>query len=60
MIALAISLTECQESLSERQSGKQTRDTLSGAMTYVHKVLVLIPKHIGDFNDFFQGYFLRK
>ncbi len=27
MIALAISLTECQEALSERQFGKQTRDT---------------------------------
>ncbi len=31
MIALAISLTECQEALSERQFVKQTRDTLSGA-----------------------------
>ncbi len=27
MIALAISLTECREALSERQFGKQTRDT---------------------------------
>ncbi len=27
MIALAISLTECQEALSERQFGKQTHDT---------------------------------
>ncbi len=27
MIALAISLTECQEALSESQFGKQTRDT---------------------------------
>ncbi len=27
MIALAISLIECQEALSERQFGKQTRDT---------------------------------
>ncbi len=27
IIALAISLTECQEALSERQFGKQTRDT---------------------------------
>ncbi len=26
-----ISLTECQEALSEGQFGKQTRDTLSGA-----------------------------
>ncbi len=31
MIALAISLSECQEALSERQFGKQTRYTLSGA-----------------------------
>ncbi len=31
MLALAISLTECQEALSERQFEKQTRDTLSGA-----------------------------
>ncbi len=31
MIASAISLTECQEALSIRQFGKQTRDTLSGA-----------------------------
>ncbi len=47
MIALAVSLTECQEALSERQFGKQTRDT------FAHEALVLIPKHLGDVTDFF-------
>ncbi len=39
-----ISLTECQEALSERQFGKQTRDTY----------FVLISTRIGDFTDFFR------
>jgi len=29
-------------------------------LTFTHKVLVWIPKHIGDFTDLFPGHFLRK
>ncbi len=55
MIALAISLTECQESLSERQFGKQTHDTYFVLMlTFAHEALALIPKHFGDVTDFFR------
>ncbi len=53
-----ISLTECQEALSERQFGKQTRYLLCLELMFTHKVLVLIPSRIGDVTDFFTGYFL--
>ncbi len=54
MIALAISLIEWQEALSERQFGKQTCDTyFSLELTFAHEALVLIPKHLGDVTDFF-------
>ncbi len=53
MIALAISLTECQEALSERQFGKQRR-LLCLELTFAHEALVLIPKNLGDLTDFFR------
>ncbi len=50
-----IGLTECQEDLSERQFGQQMRDTyFCLELTFVHKVLALIPTRIRDFTDFFQ------
>ncbi len=55
-----ISLTECQEALSEKQFGKQTRDRLLCLEPmFTHEALVLIPKHIGDFTDF-SGLFPSK
>ncbi len=35
MIALAVSITECQEALSERQLGKQTCDTWGNPLCIV-------------------------
>ncbi len=54
MIALAISLTECQEALSEGQFGKQTCDTYFVWSWRSHEALVLIPKHLGDVTEFFR------
>ncbi len=54
MIALAISLTECQETLSERRFGKQTCDTYFVWSWRSHEALVLIPKHLGDVTEFFR------
>ncbi len=55
MIGLAISLTEWQEALSERQFGKQTRDTyFVWSWRSRTEVLVLILKHLGDVTDFFR------
>ncbi len=53
MIALAISLTEWQEGLSERWFGKTNAwYLLCLELTFTHEVLVLIPKHLGDITDF--------
>ncbi len=51
-----ISLTECQETLSEGQFGKQQSDIylLCLELNFMHEALVLIPTRIGDFTDFFQ------
>ncbi len=57
MIALAISLAECQEALSEGHFGKQTRYLLCLELMFAHEVLVLIPTHTEDFTDFFSGTF---
>ncbi len=50
-----ISLTECQEALSEGQFVKQMRDTLSGADIHA-QALVLIHTRIGDFTDFYMTF----
>ncbi len=62
---IIISLTECQEALSERQFGKQKHDTyFCLELTFAHKALdkalVLIPICIGDFNDFLQDISIDK
>ncbi len=50
-----ISLTECQEALSERQYVKQMRDTyVCLELTFTYEALALIPTRIGGFADFFQ------
>ncbi len=50
-----ISLTECQEALSERQFVKKNVwHLLCLELTFAHKVLVLLPTRIGDFTNFFQ------
>ncbi len=51
-----ISFTECQEALSERQFGKQTRDrllTLSGAYVRAQSVGIYSYTY-WDFTDFFR------
>ncbi len=49
-----ISLTECQEALSEGQFVKQKRYLLCLELTFAHEALVLISTCIGDFTDFYQ------
>ncbi len=51
-----ISLTDCQETLSEGQFGKQTPGTY---FVWSWRSLVLIPTRIGDLT-YFQGHFLRQ
>ncbi len=58
-----ISLTECQEALSERQFVKQTCDTnvqICLELTFANEALVLNLRHIGDFTEFLLEHFLRK
>ncbi len=58
MIALAISLTEWQEALSERQFGnKRIILTLSGADIRARSIG--INKHLGDVTDFLRDIFFE-
>ncbi len=59
MIALAISLTECQEALSERQFEKQTRDTLYGADVRAQSIGINSYTYRGVYR-FFSGIFPSK
>ncbi len=55
MIAFAISLTEYQEALSERQFGKQTHDTyFLWSWSSRTKRWNWFSKHLGYVIDFFQ------